>query len=131
MNRKPYPGDVSDEEWALVAPYLTLMNENAPQREQSLREVFNALRWMVRAGAPWRYLPQHFPPWEAVYQQSQRWIKAGVFEAIVEDLREVLRITTGRKAKPSAVIFDSLTLQSTLESGARAESGRGETKEMQ
>ncbi len=121
MNRKPYPSDVSDEEWAFVAPYLTLMKEDAPQREHSMREVFNALRWMVRAGAPWRYLPYNFPPWEAVYQQSQRWIKAGVFEAIVFDLREILRITSGNKAKPSAVIFDSRTLQSTPESGARAE----------
>lgn len=121
MSRKPYPSDVSDEEWAFVAPYLTLMSESAPQREHSLREVFNALRWMVRSGAPWRYLPLHFPPWEAVYQQSQRWIKAGVFEAIVSDLREILRITTGKKAKPSAVIFDSRTLQSTPESGGRAE----------
>lgn len=121
MSRKPYPSDVSDEEWAFVAPYLTLMSESAPQREYSLREVFNALRWMVRSGAPWRYLPLHFPPWEAVYQQSQRWIKSGVFEAIVQDLREILRIATGKKAKPSAVIFDSRTLQSTPESGARAE----------
>lgn len=120
MNRKPYPSDVSDEEWALVAPYLTLMKEDAPQRGHSMREVFNALRWMVRSGAPWRYLPQHFPPWEAVYQQSQRWIKAGVFEAIVADLREILRITTGKQAKPSAAIFDSRTLQSTPESGGRA-----------
>jgi transposase len=121
MSRKAYPSDVSDEEWALVAPYLTLMTETAPQREHSLREVFNGLRWMVRTGAPWRYLPSDLPPWEAVYQQSQRWIKAGVFEALVADLREILRITTGKKAKPSAVIFDSRTLQSTPESGARAE----------
>ncbi len=121
MSRKPYPSDVSDEEWAFVAPYLTLMSEDAPQREHSLREVFNGLRWMVRTGAPWRYLPSDLPPWEAVYQQSQRWIKAGVFEAMVADLREILRLTTGEKAKPSAVIFDSRTLQSTPESGSRAE----------
>ncbi len=121
MNLKAYPSDVSDEEWAFVAPYLTLMSEDAPQREHSLREVFNALRWMVRTGAPWRYLPSDLPRWEAVYQQSQRWIKAGVFEAIVADLREILRLTTGKKAKPSAVIFDSRTLQSTPESGSRAE----------
>jgi transposase len=121
MSRKPYPSDVSDEEWAFVAPYLTLMNEEAPQREHCLREVFNALRWMVRTGAPWRFLPRDLPPWQAVYQQSQRWIKASVFEAMVSDLREILRITAGRKAKPSAVIFDSRTLQSTPESGGRAE----------
>jgi transposase len=51
MERKPYPSDVSDNEWALVAPYLTLMTDNAPQREHSLREVFHGLRWIVRAGA--------------------------------------------------------------------------------
>ena len=77
-------------------------------------------RWCVPV-LGWRYLPSNFPPCEAVDQQSQRWIKAGVFEAIVADLREILRITTGRKAKPSAAIFDSRTLQSTPESGARAE----------
>lgn len=121
MSRTGYPSDVSDEEWAFVAPYLTLMSEDAPQREHSLRAVFNGLRWMIRTGAPWRYLPSDLPPWEAVYQQSQRWLKAGVFEAMVLDLREILRITTGKKAKPSAVIFDSRTLQSTPESGARAE----------
>jgi Putative transposase of IS4/5 family (DUF4096) len=51
MNRKPYPSDVSDEEWSFVAPYLTLMTEDAPQREHNLREVFNGLRWIVRTGA--------------------------------------------------------------------------------
>jgi transposase len=120
MSRKGYPSDVSDEEWAFVAPYLTLMTQDAPQREHSLREVFNGLRWIVRTGAPWRYLPSDLPPWEAVYQQSQRWLKAGVFEAMVHDLREVLRIASGRSNKPSAVIFDSRTLQSTPESGGRA-----------
>ena len=96
------------------------MTETAPQREYSLREVFNGLRWIVRTGAPWRYMPSDLPPWEAVYQQSQRWLKAGVFEAMVHDLREVLRIAAGRSNKPSAVIFDSRTLQSTPESGGRA-----------
>ncbi len=121
MNRKGYPSDVSDDEWALVAPYLTLMSEAAPQREHKLREVFNGLRRMIRTGAPWRLMPHDLPPWFTVYQQAQRWLKAGVFEAIVNDLREILRITAGRKAKPSAVIFDSRTLQSSPESGSRAE----------
>jgi transposase len=86
-NRKPYPSDVSDEEWAFVAPYLALVREDAPQRTYELREVFNALRWIVRAGASWRMLPYDFPPWEAVYQQTRRWLLcAGVFEAMVHDL---------------------------------------------
>ncbi len=120
MERKTYPSDVSDDEWAFVAPYLTLMSEDAPQREHSLREVFNGLRWIVRAGAPWRMLPNDLPPWYTVYQQTQRWIAAGVFEAIVHDLRAVLRLAKGRKEQPSAAIFDSRTLQSTPESGERA-----------
>jgi transposase len=66
MARKSYPSDVSDEEWALVAPYLTLLPETAGQREHPMREVFNALRWIVRAGSPWRLLPNDFPPWHAV-----------------------------------------------------------------
>ena len=106
MERKPSPSDVSDDEWALVAPYLTLIMEEAPQREHSLREVFNGLRWIVRAGAAWRLMPHVLSPWHTVYQQSQRWLKAKVFEAIVHDLREVLRVAQGRNALPSAAIFD-------------------------
>ena len=118
--RKPYPTDVSDEEWSFVAPYLTLMDDRAPQRHHDLRELFNALRWLARAGAPWRLLPTNFPPWPAVYQQTQRWLKAGCFEAIVSDLRSILRAAQGRQGQPSTVVLDGRTLQSTVESGARA-----------
>ena len=120
MNRKGYPSDVTDEEWAFVAPYLTLMTEEAPQRVYSLREVFNGLRWIIRAGAPWRFMPSDLPPWEMVYQQSQRWVKAGVFEHMVHDLRALLRLAEGRHEQPTAAIFDSRTLQSSPESGRRA-----------
>ena len=120
MKRTPYPSDVSDDEWSFVAPYLTLMTEEAPQREHDLREVFNGLRWIVRTGAQWRMMPHDLPPWAAVYQQTQRWLKAGVFEVIVDDLRAVLRLAQGRNAEPSAAIFDSRTLQSSPESGHRA-----------
>ena len=119
-DRKPYPSDVGDEEWALVAPYLTLLAEDAPQRTHSLREVFNALRWLVRAGASWRMLPHDLPPWPLVYQQTQRWLAAGVFDDLVADLRRVLRLAEGRAAEPTAAILDSRTLQSTPESGGRA-----------
>src|ERR671934_2720127 len=119
-NRKPYPSDVSDEEWALVAPYLTLMTEDAPQREHPLREVFNGAHWIARTGAQWRWMPHDLPPWYTVYQQAQRWLRAGVFEDLVHDLRAVLRLAEGRAEAPSAVVLDSRTLQSTPESGARA-----------
>jgi transposase len=119
MARKPYPSDVTDEEWDFVATYLTLMKEDAPQREYDLREVFNAMRWVVRTGSPWRYLPHDLPPWQIVYQQSQRWLAAGVFEAMTQDLRRILRSLEGRHEEPSAAIFDSRTLRSTPESGKR------------
>lgn len=118
--RKSYPSDVSDEEWAFCVGYLTLMTESAPQREYALRELFNGLRWFVRAGCPWRMMPNDLPPWSAVYQQTQRWIKAGSFEAMAHDLRAILRLVLERDSDPSAVILDSRTLQSTPESGARA-----------
>jgi transposase len=117
---KPYPSDGSDEEWAFVAPYLSLLPAGAVQRRHDLREVFNALKWLVRAGAPWRMLPHDFPPWEIVYQQTLRWLAAEVFEAMVHDLRVLLRDFAGRKPRPSAAILDSRTLRSTPESGHRA-----------
>jgi transposase len=119
-SRKPYPSDVSDEEWFFVAPYLTLMSEDAPQRTYPLREVFNGLRFDVKTGAPWRWLPHDLPPWEAAYQQSQRWLRAGVFEAIVHDLRALLRLAAGRAPEPTAVVLDARTLQSSPECGHRA-----------
>jgi transposase len=120
MDRKPYPSDVSDEEWAFAAPYLTLMDENAPQRTYPLREMFNAVRWLVRTGAHWRMMPHDLPPWPAVYQQTRRWLAAGVFEDMVHDLRVLLRLAAGRAPEPSAALFDSRTMQSTPESGGRA-----------
>ena len=120
MARKPYPSDVTDEEWDFVVSYLTLMKEEAPQREYDLREVFNGMRWIVRTGSPWRYMPNDLPPWEAIYQQSQRWLAAAVFEAMSQDLRRILRCLENRHEEPSAAVFDSRTLRSTPESGDRA-----------
>jgi transposase len=118
--RQPYPSDVTDEEWAFVAPYLTLMKEDAPQRAYPLREVFNALRWLVRTGSEWRMMPHDLPPWYTVYQQTRRWLAAGVFEDLAHDLRRLLREIEGRAPEPTAAILDSRTLQSSPESGGRA-----------
>jgi transposase len=119
-DRKSYPSDITDEEWAFCAPYLSLMKENAPQRDYPLREIFNALRWFVRAGCPWRMIPNDLPPWHTIHQQTMRWIKAGCFEVMAHDLRAILRLLVDRKEQPTAAIYDSRTLQSTPESGERA-----------
>ena len=101
-------------------PYLTLMRDDAPQREYPLRELFDGLRWFVRAGCPWRLIPHDLAPWHAIHQQTMRWIKAGCFEAMAHDLRAILRLLVDRNEQPTAAIYDSRTLQSTPESGARA-----------
>lgn len=117
---KSYPSDVTDDEWEFVVSYLTLMAEDVPQRAYCLRSVFNALRYVVKTGCPWRYLPNDFPPWTVVYQQARRWVAARVFESIAHDLRMVVRMNNDRAEDPTAVIIDARTLQSTPESGARA-----------
>src|SRR5512142_3131446 len=120
ITHQPYPSDVSDAEWQFVVPYLCLLPEDAGQRVPNLRDVFDALRWLVRSGAPWRYLPADFPPWEMVYQQTRRGLAAGCFEAIVHDLRALLRFAEGRDPEPTAAISDSRTIPSTPETGGRA-----------
>ncbi len=102
------------------------MTEGAPQRNHALREVLNGLRWIVRAsagsahrtGAPWRMMPNAPPPWFTVYQQTQRWLKAGVFETLVHDLRAPpLPPRRGGKGggapapRAVAVIVDARTMQ--------------------
>jgi transposase len=118
--RKPYPSDVTDAEWEFLLPYLTLMREDAPQRAHDLREVFNAIRYVVRTGCQWRMLPHDLPDWTVAYQQARRWFQAGVFEEVAHDLRMILRLVEEREAQPSATILDGRTLQSTPESGRRA-----------
>jgi transposase len=118
--RKSYPSDVTDAEWEFLLPYLTLMREDAPQREYTLRELFDALRYVIKTGCQWRFLPHDFPPWTAVYQQARRWVEARVFELAAHDLREMIRLALERGPHPTAVVMDGRTLQSTPESGGRA-----------
>ena len=98
---------------------LTLMAEDVPQRAYCMPSVFNALRYAVNTGCPWRYLPNDFPPWTVVYQQLRRWVAAKVFESIAQDLRIVVRINSKRAEDPTAVIIDARALQSTPERGVR------------
>jgi transposase len=101
---------------------LALVREDAPQRRPDLREVFHGLRWLVRTGAEWRRLPHDFPfpRGDAVYPQTRRWLDAGVFAALVHDLRTRLRLDVGRLGPPSAALLERRTLQSTPERGGRA-----------
>src|SRR5258708_34355926 len=104
VTHKRYPSDVSDAEWQFVVPYLCLLPEDAGQRVHNLRDVFDALRWLVRSGAPWRYL-KDFPPWAMGYQQTRRWLAAGGFEAIVPDPRPPPRFPAGREPAPTPTVL--------------------------
>ena len=120
MAKKVYPSDSSEAEWAFVAPYLTLITEAAPQRKHDLRQVYDGLKYVVRTGVPWRFLPTDFPPWAAVYQQGRRWLEAGVFEAMTHDLRALMRLGEERQKTPSGIVLDARVLTSSVESGPRA-----------
>ncbi len=121
-SRRPYRSDVSDEEGHFVLPYLTPLRRGAPQRHHDLRAILNALRWLVRTGAQWAYLPHEFPVWSAVYRQARRWIAAAVFEAMNHDLRALVRVAAGRAPIPITVVLDSRMVQSTPMSGDRIDS---------
>jgi len=119
-DRRGYLTDVTDEEWSFVLPYLLLSREDNQSRVYALRDVFNAVRYVVKGGNQWRLMPNDLPPWRVAYQQMRRWMEAGVFELLVADVQSLLRELGGRKGQPTAVCIDSRTLQSTPESGARA-----------
>lgn len=89
--------DVTDEERSFVLPYLLLSWEDSRSRKHRLRELFNEIRYIVRTGNQWRYMPNDLQPRPAVYQRMRRWMEAGVFEILVGDVQELLRHFGGRK----------------------------------
>jgi transposase len=93
-------------------PYLALLPEDSPPRTRALREVFNGLRYIVKTGAPWRWMPNDLSPWEIVYQQAQRWLR-GVLRDLAEDLRVILVSAAGRAEQPTAAVIDGRTRRST------------------
>ena len=81
------------------------MREDAEQRDHSLRELLNGLRYVVRTGIPWRSMPHDLPRWDAVYGQATRWMRAGCFDALAQDLRAVLRMAGERAPEPTAAVL--------------------------
>ena len=92
-----------------MLPYLLLSKVDSASREHDLRAIFNAVRYVVKGGNQWRLMPNDLPPWPAAYQQMRRWMRAGCFERIVEDVQSLLRQFGGRKGQPTAVSIDSRT----------------------
>ncbi len=118
MRRKPYPGDISDEEWKKLQPLLPQPRRGAPRRV-NMREIINALRYLNRTGCQWRMLAHDLPPWEKVYYYFSEWRARGDWERINCELRIEIRVSIGKDSEPSAAILDSQSVKATEMSESR------------
>ena len=111
--RKPYPTDLSDVEWACIEPNLPTPEASGRPRVHTLREILNAIFYIVRSGCAWRLLPHDFPPWKTVHHYFRTWRIDGIWERLHSALRERVRVRMGRDPRPSAGIVDSQSVKST------------------
>ena len=120
---KRYPSDLTDEEWQAMEPLLPGAAARGRKRSVDLREILNALRYMVRSGCEWRMLPIHFPPWQTVYWWFRRLLRLFLFRTIHDVVLMIDRVRAGRAAQPSAAIIDSQTIKAPAAHGSRGFDG--------
>ncbi len=119
MNRKAYPSDLTDIEWLILEVLIPATSIRGRPREVDMREIINAILYVLRSGCAWRMMPHDLPAWQTVYGYFRRWRQAGLWEQMNDALRESVRLQAGREVEPSAAIIDSQSVKTTETKGER------------
>ena len=122
MSRPAYPTDLSDEEWQTIQAVLPQAKNGRTGRPRKwpLREIWNAIFYILRTGGAWRHLPHDFPPYNDVWDHFWRWRQSGLIETVHDALREQVRQSEGKEASPSAAIIDSQSVKTAQKGGTGA-----------